>query len=95
MFENSGLKSIVIPDSVKEIGHAAFSNCSKLVSVTIPISVSTIDNYAFYNCFELKVNGAVNYKGKTEDWEKITIGNTGNDELKGAKIICTDDTITP
>ena len=40
----------VIPNSVKEIGGAAFSGCSGLTSVTIPNLVTSIGVSAFINC---------------------------------------------
>ena len=46
----SSLKSVVISDSVANIGRAAFSNCSSLTSVTIPNSVTSIGSVAFLGC---------------------------------------------
>lgn len=42
--------SITIPDSVTEIGAAAFSNNSCLTSITIPDSVQVVGYSAFWNC---------------------------------------------
>lgn len=52
-FESSGLESISIPSSLKEIGNGVFSNCSELKSVTIPVGVTTIAKYAFSGCSSL------------------------------------------
>ena len=41
---------MVFPDSVTEIGHGAFWNCSKLTSVTLPDSLTSIGWYAFSQC---------------------------------------------
>ena len=49
----SSLKSVVISDSVANIGRAAFSNCSSLTSVTIPNSVMSIGESAFDGCSSL------------------------------------------
>ena len=46
-FSNTGITSVIIPDSVTSIGDSAFSRCSSLTRVTIPDSVTTIGNYAF------------------------------------------------
>ena len=48
------LKSIVIPNSVRTIGHNAFRNCESLRSIIIPEGVEEIDDYAFANCTSLK-----------------------------------------
>ena len=46
----SNLLSIIIPNSVTNIGEGAFWKCSGLTSVTIPNSVTTIENDAFSDC---------------------------------------------
>ena len=48
-----GLTSIVIPDSVIEIGIHAFQYCSSLETITIPSSVTFLGNYAFSGCTKL------------------------------------------
>ena len=45
----SGVKRIIIGDSVTTIGGSAFGYCSSLTSVTIPNSVATIGESAFTN----------------------------------------------
>ncbi len=49
-FSNSGLTSIIIPNSVESIGEYAFNGCSGLTSVTIGNSVTSIGNFAFQSC---------------------------------------------
>lgn len=49
-FYESGIKSIVIPDSVKSIGEQAFYQCKSLGTATIGNGVTTIGKSAFYNC---------------------------------------------
>ena len=49
-FYDCSIKSITIPNSVTNIGYAAFRECTGLTSVTIPNSVTSIGNYAFYGC---------------------------------------------
>lgn len=44
------LHTIIIPNSVVEIGDCAFSNCTSLVNIHIPNSVRRIGNHAFYGC---------------------------------------------
>ncbi len=47
------MKSIVIPDSVTEIGDSAFKQCTGLTSVVISSSVKEIGNCAFCGCESL------------------------------------------
>lgn len=50
-FQNAtGLRKIVIPNTVNSIGNTAFSGCTGLRSVTIPSSVTTIGESSFENC---------------------------------------------
>lgn len=46
-FARSRLKSVKIPDGVKQIGYGAFYHCDKLEKVTIPNSVESIESFAF------------------------------------------------
>jgi len=52
-FGCTGLKSVVIPDSVETIGNRAFASCRSLRSVTIGNGVSTISDAAFHTCTSL------------------------------------------
>ncbi|MBR5118185.1 MAG: leucine-rich repeat protein [Muribaculaceae bacterium] len=47
------LSSIIIPQSVTEIGDWAFINCTGLTSLTIGNSVASIGDWAFYGCTSL------------------------------------------
>ncbi|WP_303010991.1 leucine-rich repeat domain-containing protein, partial [uncultured Alistipes sp.] len=49
----SSLTSIMIPDSMTEIGGIAFQYCSNLKSITIGSSVTTIGASAFSDCSSL------------------------------------------
>ena len=49
----SGVKRIIIGDSVTTIGGSAFEDCSSLTSVTIPNSVTTIGVGVFSGCYSL------------------------------------------
>lgn len=61
------LKSLVIPEGVKNIYGGAFSNCSSLEHIVLPYSLSLIDSYAFFNCKSLDnvvIPECVEYIGK-------------------------------
>lgn len=47
------ITSVTIPDSVTQIGFAAFSECTSLTSITIPDSVTSIGDDAFKGCTSL------------------------------------------
>lgn len=49
----SSLTSVLLSDSVTEIGTYAFSGCTSLRSINIPSGVTNIEAYAFYNCSSL------------------------------------------
>lgn len=48
-----GITSVIIPDSVQEIGYGSFKGCTALTSVTIPDSVLKIGDGAFLGCRSL------------------------------------------
>ncbi len=52
-FENSAITNVVIPNSVKTIGVAAFSGCVDLKSVILPNQLSTIEGDTFSGCESL------------------------------------------
>ena len=52
-FKGKNLTSIVIPETVTEIGHYAFQGCKNLTSLYIPQSVKIIGDYAFKGCKKL------------------------------------------
>ncbi len=51
--DNTGLVSVVIPDSIIDIGRGAFAGCTSLVNITIPDSVVSIGYEAFASCDSL------------------------------------------
>ena len=59
------LKSITIPNSVKDIN---FQGCSSLTSITIPDSVTSIGFQTFEGCDRL---AAIDYVGTKKQWGKI------------------------
>lgn len=73
-YYETGLTSIVIPNSVIKIGIGAFLNCSKLKSVNIPETVASIGDQAFFKCVGLETVKTDNI----ESWCKMEIGNDAN-----------------
>lgn len=53
-FSGTGIRSIVIPDSVTQIHYWAFSHCVFLESMTIPKNVAVIGNGIFAGCTRLQ-----------------------------------------
>ena len=52
-FSGSGLKSVVIPDSVVSIGDEAFLGCSQMTNAVIGSGVTHIGSNAFEACYSL------------------------------------------
>ena len=52
-FHRSALTSIVIPESVKEIGDRAFDDCENLTKINIPASIEKIGFRTFVDCVSL------------------------------------------
>ncbi len=48
------LESIIIPDSVNNLGDNTFSGCSSLSSVEVPVNISVVGESAFQDCVLLK-----------------------------------------
>ena len=48
------IRSVVVPEGVREIGERAFWECTSIESVTLPDTVTSIGNEAFYMCSSLK-----------------------------------------
>ena len=53
-FQCESLKKIIIPNSVKSIGHEAFMKCLSLQEIVIPDSVTSIEECAFLDCSSLE-----------------------------------------
>ena len=86
-----GLKSVVIPEGITEIGYGAFGG-NQLTSVTIPSSVTSIGGAAF--SLNPNLTKIVNKTGKAFNWDSICGGggNSGNAFVTG--IVKVSDTQT-
>ena len=51
---NEKLKSVTLPDTLKEIEYYAFADCTALEEVTVPEGVLNIGSFAFIRCASLK-----------------------------------------
>lgn len=45
-----GLAGVILPNTLKFIGYAAFRNCASLTEISFPTSLTKIDNFAFDGC---------------------------------------------
>ena len=52
-FDNRHLTSIELPNSLREIGDYAFSDCDELKSIVLPASLETIGDWSFSDCTSL------------------------------------------
>ena len=53
-FYGSGIPSVVLPDSVREIQSSVFENCGNLQQIQMPEDIHTIGTSAFRNCDSLE-----------------------------------------
>ena len=89
--DNTNLKSIELPNSLKDIGDFAFSGCTGLTSVTIPDSVTSIGYSAFSNTlwYNNQPDGLV-YAGKVAYKYKGTMPSNTSIVLKEGTLGITD-----
>ncbi len=80
-FQNAKITSIVLPETVKEIGEQAFVG-STLASITLSKDLVLIDAYAFYGCEKLatvdqsKVAGTISLKNSAFENCKLLVSST-------------------
>ncbi|MBQ9743784.1 MAG: leucine-rich repeat domain-containing protein [Clostridia bacterium] len=75
---NSGISSVVVPDTVTYIGNGAFAGCSRLKSINIPDSVTYIGYSAFQYCLSLEsinIPDSVTYIGSSAFYECQNLSN--------------------
>lgn len=54
MFSNTGIKKVILPNTIEEIGEGCFNSCINLHSVHFGKNVKKIGKKAFYSCQELE-----------------------------------------
>lgn len=66
------MKRLVIPNGVKELGHAAFDGCNSLVTVVLPATIEYLDG-PFCKCtpFEHNEGGKILYLGLKDQWKNV------------------------
>lgn len=89
-FAYEAITSVVIPDSVIEIGIEAFKECNVLTKVTIGNGVTSIGDKAFYNCSSLQ---GITFEGTMDEWHAISKGSDWSLGMLVAQIYCTDGTV--
>ena len=52
-YVNTSLKKVVMPDSIKELGHTAFYNCLELEEVVLSNNITLLAHNTFKNCSKL------------------------------------------
>ena len=72
----------IIPGGVERIRQYAFHCCSDLTGLVMPYSVLGIGEYAFVECNRM---ATVYYSGSEQDWDRISIAETGNRCLNAAE----------
>ena len=75
------LTSFTVPKGVKTLGKSTFWYCDHLQSVALPESLESVSDNAFVYCSALT---DVYYEGSQDDWNTISVSQTGNDPLLAA-----------
>lgn len=82
--DDKPVTALVIPDSVKRVNPVSFYGCGSVSSVEFGVGVTEFGGYAFDNCKNLS---KVYYRGKADDWCKITFdGGEANPLCNGASL---------
>ena len=81
-FEARKMRSLILPDTITEIGSYAFSMCNNLESVTLPDSIKRVKMHAFSQCKALK---EINFPDHLVETENYTFDETPWMEAQRAK----------
>ena len=90
-FAGTGLKKIVLPDSLETIGMRAFSNCTNLESVTFGKTIQSVGDEAFVKCeklLKLTIPKSMQSIGKKAFGYTYTTNEKDLKKIDGVKIDC-------
>lgn len=54
-FYHCGIRELILPEGLEQIGDSAFLKCRNLEYVRIPVSVKNIEKWAFHGCDRLQI----------------------------------------
>lgn len=79
-----------VPDGVTRIEDSAMSKCPYIASIILPDDLTSIGDFGLDACSSLK---QVHYKGTTDMWKNITIGEYGLRKIAATKITCSNGVV--
>lgn len=82
--------NLELPEGVTRIEDSAFSKCPYITGITIPESLTSIGDFGLDNCVNLKL---IRYKGSTEMWKRIAIGDYALRKVAATKITCSNGVV--
>ncbi len=87
-FRDSRITTVIIPDSIKEIGKDAFRDCKILVDIKIAKGIEIIGEDAFTGCISLNTIVFEETEGWSVDGEAISSEDLSNPE-RAAELLTT------
>lgn len=90
-FTHTSIRSIILPDTVTELGPRAFSHCKNLEYVELSSGLSILSGHMFYNSLKLET---IHYRGTMHDWNTlIDINDRWTNGSNINKVKCSDGVI--
>ena len=89
-FSMEKITSVVIPNTVTAIEHAAFYGCSELKKITIGSGIQSISNQVFENCYNIESV----YISDLAAWCKIEFNTNGGNPLNNSDLYLNDEKVT-
>jgi len=86
------LRSVILPDSVINIGSRAFTGCSNLTEIELGKEVKHIGEGAFFECTALE---SIRFNGTMSEWEEITKEINWDYYSNTYTVTCSDGVIEP